>query len=173
MQHKIRLLAIKILIAIGIDLVAFLVLITLWKPTPDESTIELLLLMGIFVINIGLAIAFKYTVRSWYFPLLLNSIIAVMVFHGVMIGWYAYKHRGMHKMQFLNDGKSYEFVLDKKDTSYNFYEKYRDGSLNRFMSGEYKMVRDTEYLIDPVNQMKVYKDTLIGFAKNKIVLKEE
>jgi len=173
MQPKYRSLAIKLLLAIGIDVLLFFVFIVWWKPTPDESTIELLLLMAIFVINIGLAVAFKYTIRSWYFPLILNSIMAILIFHIVMIGWYAYLDRGMHKMQFLNNGKSYEFFLDKKDTSYNFYEKYRDGSLNRIMSGQYKTSRDTVYLIDPVNQMRVYKDTLIGFAEKKIILKEE
>lgn len=81
MQPKHRSLLIKILIAIGIDILLFLVFIICWQPSPDESTIELLLLMAIFVINIGLAVAFRYTMRVWYLPVALNSIIAVLVFH--------------------------------------------------------------------------------------------
>ncbi|HVV56239.1 MAG TPA: hypothetical protein VHC47_12975 [Mucilaginibacter sp.] len=165
--------AIKILIAMGIDAVLFLGFILWWQPSIDESTIELLLLTAIFVINIGLAVAFKYTIRSWYFTLVLNSIIAVLIFHIILIGWYAYQDSGMVKMIFSGNEKHYELVLDKKDTSYSFYEKYSDGSLNRFMSGQYKISNDTVYLTDPVNQMMVYKDTLIGFEKKKIVLKEE
>lgn len=157
----------------GVDAVLFFGFILWWQPTIDESTIELLLLMAIFVINIGFAVASKYTIRSWYFPLVLNSIIAVFIFHTILMCWYAYQDRGIVKMTFSDDGKLYELVLDKKDTSYSFYEKYRDGYLIRFMSGQYKMSRDTLCLTDLVNQMIVYKDTLIGFEKKKIVLKEE
>jgi hypothetical protein len=172
MQTKYISLLIKVLIAIGVDVILFFVFIVWWHPTPDESTIELLLLMAIFVTNIGLAVAFRYTIRVWYLPVVLNSIIAALVFHLTLTSWYAYQDRG-RKMQFAAGENKYELILSRKDTSYNFYEKYRDGSSNRFMSGQYKISRDTVYLTDPVNQMIVYKDTLIGFAKDKIVLKEE
>lgn len=89
-----------------------------------------------------------------------------------MISWYAWQGRG-RKMQFVSGGKEYELLLSRRDTSYNFYDRYHDGSSTCFMSGQYKLIRDTVYLTDSVNQMIVYKDTLIGFAKDKIVLKEE
>lgn len=173
MQPKYKSLAIKILIIIGIDILLFFVFITWWQPGADESTIEWLLLLAIFVINIGFAIASKYTIRAWYFTLVLNSIIATLIFHISLVGWYSYQVRGMRKMWFVSGEKSYQLIFDKKDTSYSFYKNDNNGSSSRFMSGQYKISNDTVYLTDPVNQMIVYKDTLIGFEKKKIVLKEE
>lgn len=173
MQLKHRSLLIKCLIAIGIDVALFFVFIICWWPAPDESTIELLLLMAIFVINIGLAVAFKYAIKSWYLTLVLNSIISVFIFHVLLTGWYTFQDRGIRKMQFVTDEKNYELVLDRKDTSYSFYKNYKNGSSSRFMSGQYKISNDTVYLTDPVNQMIVYKDTLVGFTSDKIALKDE
>ena len=173
MQPKHKSYAIKIFIAAGIDVILFFVFVLWWQPVPDESTIELLLLMAIFVINIGLAVASKYTIRSWYLPLVLNSIVAIFIFHIVLSGRYGYHDQGLRKMRFVTGGKSYELIFDKKDTSYNFYEKYSNESSNRLMSGQYKMKGDSIYLTDPVNQMIVCKDSLIGFAKEKIALKAE
>ncbi|HVS90686.1 MAG TPA: hypothetical protein VHE59_01555 [Mucilaginibacter sp.] len=172
MQPKHKSLVTKLLIATGVDVLIFIAFILCWKPTPDESAIELLLLLAIFITNIGLAVAFRHAVRSWYFPLVLNSIISTLMFHLVLIGWYTYQNRG-RKMQFAAGGKKYELILKGEDTSYGFYEKDSDGSSNRFMSGQYKISGDTVCLTDPVNQIKVCKDTLIGFAKEKIALKEE
>lgn len=83
MQPKYKSLLVRILFANGIDIVFLSVFIIWMQANPDfyYSSIEILLLMAIFVINIGLAVAAKYVMNSLYMPLILNSVLSVLIFH--------------------------------------------------------------------------------------------
>jgi hypothetical protein len=138
-------------------------------PTPEESILEYLLLLAIFVINIGFAVVSKYIMKLWYLPFILNSVIAVIIFHLLFSGWYTFTdYKNFKRMQFSSADKKYELLLDNRDTSYSFFEL---GSSSKFMGGGYKISNDSIYLIDNLSPMVVYKDTLTGFSKEKIVLK--
>ena len=169
MQPKYKSLLIRILIAIAVDVLLLSIFIIWMHPTPEESILEYLLLLAIFVINIGFAVVSKYIMKLLYLPFILNSVIAVVIFHLLFKGWYAYNdHKNFKRMLFTSANKKYELLLDIRDTSHSFL---KIGSSNKFMGGEYKINNDSIYLIDNLSPMIVYKDTLIGFAKEKIVLK--
>ena len=174
MQPKYKSLFIKISIAIGIDVILLSVCIIWMQATPDISIVEILLLPAIFIINIGLGVASKFIIPKLYAVFLINSVLAAIIFHLLFNGWFTYKdHENFKRLDFTSSKKKYELLLDYRDTAYSFSDVSNIGSSTEFMRGQYKISKDSVYLIDTVNQMIVYKDTLIGFAKNKIVLKEE
>jgi hypothetical protein len=77
----------RLLIAAGVDILIFAVLLICLNPTPDDSIIEILLLWGIFLTNICLAIATRYTIKKLYAVFLINSFCASLIFHLMFNAW--------------------------------------------------------------------------------------
>ena len=71
----------SVLIAAGADIFLFAILLICLNPTPDDSIIEILLLWGVFLTNICLAIATRYTIKKLYPVFLINSFCASLIFH--------------------------------------------------------------------------------------------
>ncbi|MGZ3810402.1 MAG: hypothetical protein ACXVB0_21670 [Mucilaginibacter sp.] len=173
MLPKYKSLIVRVLIAIGIDIILLSVFIVWMQATPDVSIVEILLLPAIFIINIGLGIASKFIIRRLYPVFLINSVLGALIFHLLFNAWFFYNdHKDFNRMKFELGKKSYELLLDKRDTSYSFSELF-NGSSDEFMRGQYKISNDSVYLTDKVNTMVVYKDSLIGFSKDKIAMKKQ
>jgi hypothetical protein len=171
--HQYRSVFIKILIALCIDVLVLLGLVLWINATPDISIAGSAVIPSLIVINIGLTVVARFTLKKFYLTFLFNIVLAPLIFYGLCWGWLSYQgYKNFIRWQFPANGKHYELLLDKRDTSYSFSE-LSSGSSMQFMRGQYRTSHDTVYLTDPVNQMIIYKDTLIGFSKESIVLKEE
>jgi hypothetical protein len=77
-----------ILIVFIVDLLLFTLFFGLIKPTGFYLDMEWLLLIAIFITNICLAVATKYTLKRLYIPLLVNSILAAFAFHALLKCWF-------------------------------------------------------------------------------------
>jgi len=77
----------RLLIAFGVDVLLFATCILWLRPTLDDSIIEFLLLWGIFISNICLAVASRFSIKVLYHVFLINSVLASLLFHLMFIGW--------------------------------------------------------------------------------------
>jgi len=77
----------KLSIAVGVDILLFAVFIIWLNPTPDDSIIEILLLWGVFVTNVCLAVAARYSIKKLYLVFLINSFLASLIFHLMFSAW--------------------------------------------------------------------------------------
>ncbi|MBS1532737.1 MAG: hypothetical protein JSU01_20715 [Bacteroidetes bacterium] len=166
----------RILVTVGIDLVLLAALVAYTQPIPESAIIAIPVILALFILNIGIAVVARFVWKKLYFTFALNSILAPLIFYLVLMGWYTYRpHLLFITWKFDNKGKHYELTLRKKEMAYSFLELDSDfpgsGSVN--MSGSYFVRNDTIHLTDILSPMVIYKDTLIGFAKEKIGLIKE
>jgi len=162
-----------LLVIVCIDILVLTGLVVWINATPDVSIVTIAIIPSLIIINVCLTVVARFILKKHYLTFLFNILLAPLIFYGIWCGWFWYQeHKNFTRGQFQANGKYYELLLDKRDTSYSFSELYTGSSI-QFMRGQYRMSHDSVYLTDPVNPMIVYKDTLIGFAKTKIVLKEE
>jgi len=103
-----------------------------------------------------------------YKALLLNSIVASIIFYLLFSLWFYYEHKLNYKlMTFKVYNTDYELELSYRDSSYSISRTRINSSYSQYfeiMSGKYKTKADRIFLIDSVNTMTVYKDSLYGFA---------
>ena len=133
--------------------------------TPDVSIVEILIVPLIFAINIVLAILFRFTLqrKKWATVLFINSIIAVIVFHLFFKLWfYYYDYKNFKEYFFTINGKKYELNIDRRDTSYTFYELF-DGSSVSFKEGKYTYKKDSIILVDDSKHLLVFNNKLKGY----------
>ncbi|MBE9584025.1 DUF4040 domain-containing protein [Mucilaginibacter sp. JRF] len=172
-KHLLKALITLLVIDVGL-LAAFI-----WwmDATPDVSIAELLIVPTIFIVNliIGLVIYYSTNYRVIGKAFAYNSVVASLVFHSLFYTWFLYYDRTHFDTFYFNqNGKQFEVLLDKRDTSYSMFE-IGDGSTLEFNSGKYEEYQDTIMLGDSTRRLYIYKTHLVGYPKigDKVILKTE
>lgn len=163
------------LLALTDALLMWLLLFQTAHPT-DGLTSVFFIIPVIISINLVLAlIMFLLRHKQIGWLLLLNVLIAPIIYQ-----WYAttsynqYAKTHFKSFYFNQNGKQYELLLDKRDTSYSM-SMLGNGSSLEFKWGRFEHHKGTIVLCDSTQRMFIHHLHLVGYPKqgDMILLREE
>jgi hypothetical protein len=159
-------LIVKLLILLIADTLLLAIFVWWIDATPDVAIGEMLMVPALVVFNLIAALVSRFIVKRKDFtqPLIINAIIAPIIFHWLFKLWFIYYDNTHFKQYtFALSGKQYELLLDKRDTSYSFMERLKSGSAIEFKQGHYIESEDYIELIDSSAHMRIFNNELLNY----------
>ncbi len=165
----------KIAILALIDVLLMWLLFFQTAHPTDALTSVFVIIPVIISINLVLALAmFLLRQKQIGWLLLLNVLIAPIIYRSCAIASYnQYSKTHSKSFYFNQNGKQYELLLDRRDTSYSMFES-GDGSSLELLRGRFEQHKDTIALCDGTQRMFIHRMHLVGYLGqcDMILLKE-
>lgn len=165
----------QLIVITVVDVVLLGLFVYSTNPDPSIAIGIIIIIPIIFLINIFIGIVLKALKNKWANVILINSIIASLVFNELCSFAIERQTALNYKTFYFRDSdKDYElnFVLEKgkfKDSlTYEIYERISAGSITMGFGGRYKIKNDTLLLIDDssINKnMKMFGNALYDYPE--------
>ena len=85
--HQTKSIFSKILVVVCIDIVLLTGLVIWLNATIDLINLEIFVLEGLFVANLGFAVVCRFVAPKFYLPFLINTILSAVIFHCLFLVW--------------------------------------------------------------------------------------
>lgn len=159
-----------------IDIIVISLLLVQSNPDESVSIVAIYIIPLIFILNVVVAGIFLFINRRISIFVLINSIVAPVIFFILFAGWFKYKHWEQYKdYHYTCNNEKYELSIHKKTNEFDVCQLISNGSIG-VCYGYYKKINDTIYFNDTISSHNIHhfymtKDSLFEFPNKKYRIK--